>query len=100
VSRTPPNASASSASTVGGLDVRLEEVAAVHASSPPTVEALDADAFGGVRLTLGGALALELFPTSTPTGHVATEFWRLLRPGAAEPHLVVGTFGVELEPAG
>jgi len=82
------------------LDVRLEEVAAAHASSPPAVAAIDADPFGGVRLTLSGALALELFPTSTPTGHVATEFWRLLRLGAAEPHFVVGTFGVELESAG
>jgi hypothetical protein len=76
------------------LDVRLGELEPAH---PPVVEAANADAFGGVRLTLSGGRVLELFPNATPTGHVATEFWRLLRPGSDAPHFVVGTFGVDRE---
>ena len=79
------------------LDVRLGELAEVHATAPPAVAAVAADALGGLRLSLTGGLVFEAFPNSTPTGHVATEFWRLLRPGTAEPHFVVGTFGTELE---
>jgi len=79
------------------LDVRLGELADAHAAAPPVVEAVVGDAFGGLRLSLTGGLTFEAFPNSTPTGHVATEFWRLLRPGAPEPHFVVGTFGIERE---
>lgn len=79
------------------LDVRLAELAEAHGAAPPVVEAVAGDALGGFRLSLTGALTFEAFPNSTPTGHIATEFWRLLRPGAAEPHFVVGTFGTELE---
>ena len=79
------------------LDVRLDELAEAHGAAPPVVEAVAGDALGGFRLSLTGGLTLEAFPNSTPTGHVATEFWRLLRPGTAEPHFVVGTFGTERE---
>jgi hypothetical protein len=81
------------------LDVRLGELAEAHAADPPVVEAATADEYGGLQLSLTGGLALELFPNSTPTGHVSTEFWRLLRPGTTDPHFVVGTFGVEREQA-
>jgi hypothetical protein len=79
------------------LDVRLAELGEKWSVAPLLVERAAADAFGGVRLELAGGLALELFPNSTPTGHVSTEFWRLERAGEAEA-LVVGTFGVEREP--
>jgi hypothetical protein len=49
----------------------------------------------GFSLELTGGMRLDAFPNSTPTGHVATEFWRLSRPGVPVPHFVVGTFGVE-----
>lgn len=77
------------------LDVRLDELAARRGAAPPTVTAVSADPFGGLRLGLSDGLVLELFPNSTPTGHVSTEFWRLSAPGAAD--IVVGTFGVERE---
>ena len=81
------------------LDVRLGELAEKRnaAAHPPTVSQLSVDLFGGARLTLTDGLVLELFPNSTPTGHVSTEFWRLTRAGADD--FVVGTFGVEREPA-
>ena len=79
------------------LDVRLAELTEAHGAAPPVVEAVAGDALGGFRLSLAGGLTFETFPNSTPTGHIATEFWRLLRPGTAEPHVVVGTFGTELE---
>jgi hypothetical protein len=62
----------------------------------PAVTAADADALGGVRLALDDGAVLELFPNSAPAPHYETEFWRLLRPGRPDPHLVVGTWGVEL----
>jgi hypothetical protein len=79
------------------LDVRLAEITVAHESDPPVVLAVSADPFGGVRLSLTAELVLELFPTSTPTGHVSTEFWRLIQPGGDEPSFVVGTFGTEQE---
>ena len=79
------------------LDVRLGELQAADATAPPVVEAVAGDALGGLRLALSGGRTLEAFPNATPTGHVATEFWRLLRPAGGEPHFVVGTFGVERE---
>ena len=82
------------------LDVRLAELAVGRLVPPPEVETVAADPFGGVRIALATGLALELFPNSTPTGHVATEFWRLVREDAdAAEAFVVGTFGVEREPA-
>ena len=79
------------------LDVRLEELAARRADAAVSVTAAVADPLGGARIGLSDGLVLELFPSSTPTGHVSTEFWRLSAPGAAD--LVFGTFGVEREPA-
>ena len=78
------------------LDVRLGELAERRGSSGPTLAGAAADAFGGARLTFADGRVLEVFPNSTPTGHVSTEFWRLGRAG--EDDLVVGTFGVEREP--
>jgi hypothetical protein len=80
------------------LDVRLRELAEKREHAEPAVEGVDADAFGGVRLALAGGLAIELFPNSTPTGHVSTEFWRLSRPNGDDADFVVGTFGVDREP--
>jgi hypothetical protein len=80
------------------LDVRLAEITVAHESDPPVVLAVAADDLGGIRLSLTAELVLELFPTSTPTGHVSTEFWRLLQPGSGAPGFAVGTFGTESEP--
>lgn len=82
------------------LDVRLGELAEKRAgeADAPAVTAVSVDPFGGARLTLADGLTLELFPNSTPTGHVSTEFWRLTSAGADD--FVVGTFGVEREAAG
>ena len=79
------------------LDVRLRELAERRGAARPAVTAAQADAFGGARLTFADGLTLEVFPTSTPTGHVSTEFWRLTQRDGAS--FVVGTFGVEREPA-
>jgi hypothetical protein len=79
------------------LDVRLAELTVAHESDPPVVLAVAADDLGGIRLSLTAELVLELFPTSTPTGHVSTEFWRLVQPGTDAPSFVVGTFGTEAE---
>lgn len=80
------------------LDVRLGELAGELAAGPPVVRGISVDPFSGFALTLDRGLRFEAFPDSTPTGHVSTEFWRLLRPGTDAPRLAVGTFGVETQP--
>jgi hypothetical protein len=77
------------------LDVRLAEVWSGFKASPPSVQGLEPDEYGGFALRLTGGMRVEVFPNSTPTGHVATEFWRLLQPAMEVPHFVVGTFGIE-----
>lgn len=74
-------------------DARWRAYADAAASSPPTVAAVAADAFGGLRLALSDGAALEVFPNSAPAEHVETEFWRLVRPGRGGPAFVVGTAG-------
>ena len=78
------------------LDVRLGELAERRPPDGPALATAAVDAFGGARLTFADDRALEIFPNSTPTGHVSTEFWRITRAG--DDDLVVGTFGVEREP--
>ena len=79
------------------LDVRLGELNERLAQSPRTVRRATRDAWLGLRLALDDDSTIELFPNSTPTGHVSTEFWRVLQPGSAAPHLVTGTFGIDRE---
>ena len=81
------------------LDLRLAELWTAFGAQPPTVQGVEPDAYGGFGLHLTGGMRLEAFPNSTPTGHVATEFWRLLEPGTTGPHFVVGTFGIERDEA-
>ena len=79
------------------LDVRLEELTARLAASPVAVRRAACDAWLGLRVELDDDTVLELFPNSTPTGHVSTEFWRVLEPGSGAAHLVAGTFGIARE---
>ena len=79
------------------LDVRLGELAAHLAGSPVSVFRATRDRRLGLRLELDDDTVLELFPNSTPTGHVSTEFWRVFQPGTGEAHLVGGTFGIDRE---
>lgn len=81
------------------LDVRLAELSERLADAPLSVTRATRDAWLGLRVELSDGSALELFPNSTPTGHVSTEFWRLLRPGSDAAHLVAGTFGLDRETA-
>lgn len=79
------------------LDVRLSELLPPDTAEPWVVESVAGDGLGGFRLGLGTGAVLEVFTNATPTGHVTTEFWRLLRPGTGEPQFVVGTFGTDRE---
>ena len=74
-------------------DARWRAYADAAAPAPPTVAAVAADAFGGLRLALSDGAALEVFPNSAPAEHVETEFWRLVRPGRGGPDFVAGTAG-------
>ena len=79
------------------LDVRLAELGAHLAESPASVFRMTRDRWLGLRLELDDDSVIELFPNSTPTGHVSTEFWRLFQPGTKVAHLVTGTFGIDRE---
>ena len=79
------------------LDVRLGELAAHLAGSPASIFRATRDRWLGLRLELDDDTMIELFPNSTATGHVSTEFWRLFQPGTGGAHLVTGTFGVDRE---
>jgi hypothetical protein len=79
-------------------DVRLAGYLA-DAGEPPRVRRAAADALGGARLELSDGATFEIFPNSAAAEHFETEFWRLLRPGTAEAHVVVGTFGIDRVPA-
>jgi hypothetical protein len=77
------------------LDVRLAELWSGVGAASPSIQGVEPDHYGGFALHLSDGLRLEVFPNSTPTGHVATEFWRLVQSATHVPHFVVGTFGVE-----
>jgi hypothetical protein len=81
------------------LDLRLAELWSGFEPEKPKVQGVEPDQYGGFALHLTGPMRLEVFPNSTPTGHVATEFWRLLQPATDSPHFVVGTFGIERDEA-
>jgi hypothetical protein len=76
-------------------DNRLQEIAQLLAD-PVAVTTFVADSYGGFRLVFTRGIELEVFPNSSPSPHVETEFWRLLRPGQDEDYVVVGTNGIEL----
>lgn len=76
------------------LDLRLAELWDGAGTAPPEVIGVQADAFGGFRLALDQERLLEVFPNSTPTGHVSTEFWRLVSRRSTPPEFAVGTFGI------
>lgn len=76
-------------------DVRMGSVERIL-EQPVTVSTFLADSYGGVRLVCTGGLELEIFPNSSPSPHVETEFWRLIRSGEAEDYVAVGTAGIEL----
>jgi hypothetical protein len=76
-------------------DVRLQAFIAATAEAPLAVSSVFADELGSLRLILGGEFVLDLFPDSSHAPHVESEFWRLLQPGTGEPHIVVGSEGLE-----
>ena len=76
-------------------DVRMEDVAR-SLEHPVTITTFLADSYGGVRLVATGGIEVEIFPNSSASPHVETEFWRLVRAGNAEDYVSVGTTGIEL----
>ena len=80
------------------LDVRLGELVVRLADAPLAVRHAARDAWLGLRVELDDGSALECFANSTPTGHVSTEFWRVMRERVeGTEHLVAGTFGIDRE---
>jgi hypothetical protein len=76
-------------------DARIEEVRRLL-EVPVVITTFLADTYGGVRLVASGGIELEVFPNSSPSPHVETEFWRLIRGGHADDCVIVGTSGIEL----
>ena len=76
-------------------DVRMEDVAR-SLKQRVAITTFLADSYGGVRLVATGGIELEIFPNSSPSPHVDTEFWRLVRAGDFADYVTVGTTGIEL----
>jgi hypothetical protein len=58
----------------------------IKAHPPLIVESVAVDRFGSLHLSFSSAFGLDVFPNiGTPD-----EVWRLFRPGAEEPHFVMG----------
>lgn len=81
-------------------DVRLLSFVSAVASEPPAVTSIAVDGVGGVALGLAGDLTLAVFPDSSNTEHVETEFWRLLEPEDGSLQFVVSSEGVDRVPEG
>jgi hypothetical protein len=76
-------------------DDRIEAVARVL-EQPVVITTFLADSYGGVRLVGTSGIELEIFPNSSASPHVETEFWRLVRGGQVDDYVLVGTSGIEL----
>ena len=76
-------------------DLRVLEAFADDAG--PRVTRVSADDVGGFTLECEGGVRLEVFPSSSASPHVDTEFWRLLRPDGERPHFVVETTGIHTD---
>jgi len=76
-------------------DVRMDEIGRMLEELVMITTFL-ADSYGGVRLVATGGIELEIFPNSSASPHVETEFWRLVRAGDSEDYVTVGTTGIEL----
>ena len=79
-------------------DVRLRAFVAETATAPRVVSSVSSDEIGSLRVVLGDDFVLDVFPDSSDAAHVETEFWRLLQPGTAGEHVVVGSSGVDHVP--
>jgi hypothetical protein len=80
------------------LDVRLRAFLESTPVASRAVSSVSADDIGSLRLLLGDDFVLDLFPDSSPTEHIESEFWRLLQPLTGGPHFVVGSFGLDRVP--
>ena len=77
-------------------DARMEAFFAAR-QAPLVVGTFVCDEVSGVRLVFHDGVELEVFPNSSPAPHVDSEYWRVLRPGEDDAHIVAGTFGLVLE---
>lgn len=78
------------------LDVRLREFAERHAAQAPVVNTFVTDALAGFRLVLTEGVELDVLPNSSPSAHVETDFWRLIRPGEVDAQIVASTSGIAM----
>jgi hypothetical protein len=76
-------------------DARMD-VVGKSLDQPVTITTFLADSYGGLRLVATGGIELEIFPNSSASPHVETEFWRLVRAGESEDYVSVSTTGIEL----
>ena len=76
-------------------DVRIDDISR-SLEQPVTITTFLADSYGGLRLVATGGIELEIFPNSSASPHVETEFWRRVRAGDSADYVTVGTTGIEL----
>ena len=79
-------------------DIRLRAFIDATADAPRAVSGVSADEIGSLRVFLGDDFVLDVFPDSSHADHIESEYWRLLQPGTAAAHVVVGSEGIEHVP--
>jgi hypothetical protein len=67
-----------------------------HRATPPTVQRVEGDRYGGFRIELSGGFALECFPCDSQQGDYS-EHWRMLGHRADGSHFVITGDGVETD---
>ena len=75
-------------------DVGMREVFGEDARVQLVIEAVRADALGGMALMCSADFTFEVFPNSSLAAHVETEFWRVFAPGTDGPHTVCSSSGL------
>ena len=73
------------------LDERTAALQQLLDTDPPTVEGVQADAVGSLRISFSGGYMLELFPNGTLDDQ---EHWRFFEPYRDKRHFVVGAAAV------
>jgi hypothetical protein len=72
-------------------DERMNMLLEDRRDSPMVVESIEADRWGGIKLTFSEGYNLEIFPDDSLDG----EYWRFFEPSTSNKHFVVTRHGIE-----
>jgi hypothetical protein len=95
IESVPPLSSVQSQTDWTRRDERLRDFFDQPRANQVSVDWVEADILGGVRLGMNDKTVLEVFPNHSEIVEGHSEYWRFLQPGTDVPHVVVSGYGVE-----